>query len=73
MNEGLAGQGIELIEQVILALQQGVTPQELIEAGIPQQIVEMALEKMSGAGAMETEMVNTARYMPDTSGAQFAV
>lgn len=32
------------VQQVVQALMQGITPQELIEAGVPQAMVEQAMQ-----------------------------
>lgn len=42
---GLAGMGMEQItvEQVVEMLKQGMTPEELVSAGVPQELVERAM------------------------------
>ena len=48
-EQGLAGGGMdpqqqELIKQVIQMLMQGADPQELVDKGVPPQIVQMAIQ-----------------------------
>jgi len=46
-NSGLAmGGNRELIEQVKTALQQGTTPEQLIQEGIPETIIKMAIQEL---------------------------
>jgi hypothetical protein len=51
MQQGGQGQGQgnqELIAKVIQLLQQGVSPEELIQNGVPQEVVEQAINILNG-------------------------
>jgi len=53
-EQGLAQQGAmggqqinpEMVMQVKQLLQQGVSPDELIQQGVPQEVVEMAIQQL---------------------------
>jgi hypothetical protein len=52
MNEqGLAGQGAgispEMVQQVIAALQSGVSADELIAQGVPPEVIQLAMQELS--------------------------
>lgn len=62
MNEemsGLAGQGLqeqalpqrnkmeEMVQKVAQLLQQGATPEELLQMGVPQEVIDMAIQLVS--------------------------
>lgn len=40
---GLAGQGPAMVEQAVQMLMQGATPEQLLQAGIPAQVIEQAM------------------------------
>lgn len=46
MNEqGLAGQGQEqMMAQIVEALRQGMSPEELVQRGVPQELVQAAMQ-----------------------------
>lgn len=46
MNEGLARQA-NVLEQVIEALRNGISPEELLANGIPQQVIDMAMQQLT--------------------------
>lgn len=44
-EEGLAQSSVmQMLEQVVAMLMQGVSPQELLQQGVPQEILEIAIE-----------------------------
>lgn len=46
-EQGLAGQGQQssqqAVQQVVMMLQQGIQPQELLQQGIPAELIEAAM------------------------------
>lgn len=56
---GLAGQGLqeqalpqrnqmeEMVQKVAQLLQQGATPEELLQMGVPQEVIDMAIQLVS--------------------------
>jgi len=59
VQQGQAQQGQEdLLAQVVKLLQQGMSPEELLKMGVPQEILEQAIamvqQSQSGAGAQPT-------------------
>lgn len=58
-NMGLAGQGLqeqalpqrnqmeEMVQKVAQLLQQGATPEELLQMGVPQEVIDMAIQLVS--------------------------
>lgn len=49
----------QLVIQVMQLLQQGITPEELLKEGVPQQIIDVAmqlLQQQSGQGMEEQPM-----------------
>lgn len=58
MEEGLAGQGIAIVEQIMELLQQGMSPEELIANGVPEELVVIAIQQlqaMASAPSMEPD------------------
>jgi hypothetical protein len=44
-EQGLAQSSVmQMLEQVVAMLMQGVSPQELLQQGVPQEILEIAIE-----------------------------
>jgi hypothetical protein len=44
-EQGLAQSSVmQILEQVVAMLMQGVSPQELLQQGVPQEILEIAIE-----------------------------
>ena len=49
-TQGLAGQGqqgMDSIKEVVMMLMQGMSPDELIAQGVPQELVAAAMEMLS--------------------------
>ena len=66
MNEqmGLAGQGMgpqdgsgnrQMIEQVKAALMQGMSPEELVQNGVPQEVVQMAIQELQAEQGQQAQ------------------
>jgi len=72
MNEGLAQQATEVgtsnagqqmptMEELVMLLMQGVTPEDLVAAGVPAKMVEEALRMMQRQAQVKPQgMGNTA-------------
>ena len=43
----------ELVMQVIQMLQQGVSPEELLQKGVPEEIIQMAMQMLQQQGGQE--------------------
>lgn len=63
-EQGLAaqvGQGqdasMQAISQIVELLMQGVTPEELLQQGVPQELVMKAVEIMKAQQAQQQQMV----------------
>ena len=53
-------QMMELVQQVAKLLMQGVSPEELLQKGVPQQVIEMAMQMIKqhqGAGQEQEQPV----------------
>ena len=52
MGEGLAGQGPvggDILQEVIAMLQGGATPDQLLQMGVPAEVIEAAMVQLSQA------------------------
>jgi hypothetical protein len=76
-QQGLAGQMAgagneqqaqmqQLIMQVIELLQKGVSPDELIQQGVPPEIVQKAIEMLKGSQGQPAPMPEDAPMTPQT-------
>lgn len=56
-GQGLAAQSqgkqMPTVEQVIMMLQQGATPEQLLAAGIPEELLRQALQMMEQQGPQQ--------------------
>lgn len=67
MNDGLARQA-NVLEQVIEALRNGISPEELLANGIPQQVIDMAMQQLTqSVQDVPQEMGLAGAYMQNPS------
>ena len=61
---GLAQQGVgrgqqqqqQLLEEVVAMLQQGATPEQLMQMGVPAELIDAAIEILNGQASAQTGM-----------------
>jgi len=52
-QQGLASTGQQDIEQVVQLLMQGATPEELLQMGVPEEVIMQAIEMLKQAQAQQ--------------------
>ena len=54
-QQGRQGSGQQVVEEIMMLLQQGVTPEELMQKGVPQEIIEAAMAMLQQMAAQQQQ------------------